>query len=54
MEAKCRDAGSSFYIVKPVTRENFSRMIAGLGAVCLEEDRETGDLHLRPAGSAAA
>ena len=54
MEAKCRDAGSSFYIVKPVTRENFSGMIAGLGAVCLEEDRETGDLHLRPAGSAAA
>jgi hypothetical protein len=29
-------------------------MIAGLGAVCLEEDRETGELRLRPADSAAA
>lgn len=54
MEAKCRKAGSSFYMVKPVTREAFEIMIAEIGTVRLAEDSATGHLHLVPADSAAA
>jgi len=54
MEAKCRKAGSSFYMVKPVSRDGFEAMIAGLGSVRLAEDQTTGHLHLVPADSAAA
>ncbi len=52
VEAKCREAGASFYIVKPVTRPVFEDTVAGLALFELE-DRD-GKLHLVLANRAAA
>ncbi|WP_300542266.1 response regulator [Maricaulis sp.] len=51
-EAKCRDAGSSFYIVKPVTRDVFEKTVAGLGSMALVEAE--GELRLVSTDSEAA
>ncbi|WP_203292204.1 response regulator [Maricaulis parjimensis] len=52
VEAKCREAGASFYIVKPVTRSVFEKTIAEVEAFDLE-DRD-GGLYLVLAKSGAA
>lgn len=52
VEAKCREAGASFYIVKPVTRPVFEETLSGLSVFELE-DRD-GKLHLVLSSSAAA
>ena len=54
MEAKCRTAGSSFYIVKPVTRPAFEATVAEVGTICLIDDREAGALRLVASDSEAA
>lgn len=48
VEAKCREAGASFYIVKPVTRRVFETTVAELDLFDLD-DRD-GQLHLVLAG----
>lgn len=54
MEARCREAGSSFYIVKPVTRQSFETMVADVSSFRLVARGEAGELHLVQADSAAA
>lgn len=54
MEARCRDAGSGFYMVKPVTRTAFEKTVAGLHAIRLVEDGGAGTLRLVAGRSAAA
>jgi CheY-like chemotaxis protein len=38
VEAKCREAGASFYIVKPVTRKVLEDVIAGVAGFALTDD----------------
>lgn len=52
VEAKCREAGASFYIVKPVTRKAFEDVVSGVPGLTLNADED--GLHLVSGGSAAA
>lgn len=52
MEQKCRQAGSGFYMVKPVTRTAFEKIVTGIGTMRLVD--EGGGLRLVLADSQAA